>query len=353
MLLYFILILIFNLIFIYIISKILINYNLKKHKLRCETIIDISSIGTWEYYPKIDFVWTNDSYFKILGYDKDELNNPSTLNDVWIKFLQENDKKQQIELFNKFLINDKIDYYENIFQMKHKNNSLLWILSRGKKVSNKIVGIHIDITEEVKDQEMIEKLKEDILTTKIEFEKELLLSFINILELYDLYTKGHSENVAKLQKKIATKINDDESFINSIYWAGLVHDIGKLLVPNNILNKIGRLEIKEFEMIKEHPIWGYEVLRQSGSESIRSMQKIVLHHHERWDGKGYPDQLQEEQIPLGSRIIQIQDSFDAMSSDRSYRKQLKFNDIVLEIKNNQGVQFDPNLVEKFLEVIYE
>jgi HD-GYP domain-containing protein (c-di-GMP phosphodiesterase class II) len=178
------------------------------------------------------------------------------------------------------------------------------------------------------------------------FQKELLLSMIAILELYDLYTKGHSEKVAYLSALIAEKLHLPSHEINAIYWAGLVHDIGKLLVPTQVLNKESKLTADEYEMIKMHPVWGAKVLQTS--DSLRPVSRYVLFHHERWDGKGYPDEISGIEIPLASRIISVADAFDAMTSERSYRKPFSIDEAKEEMVRNSGTQFDPSIIEVFL-----
>jgi len=147
---------------------------------------------------------------------------------------------------------------------------------------------------------------------------------------------------------LAKEMSLDYETINQVYWVGLVHDIGKILVPDSILNKVGTLTDEEFEIIKKHPVWGYKTLMNS--EKLNNFAKLVLHHHERWDGKGYPSGINGKQIPLVSRIIAVADSWDAMRSKRSYREPLKYEIAVMEIEKNAGTQFDPDVVRAFLSL---
>ncbi|WP_205739338.1 HD domain-containing phosphohydrolase [Halocella sp. SP3-1] len=183
------------------------------------------------------------------------------------------------------------------------------------------------------------------------FQRSIILSIINILEIHDKYTKGHSENVAEISALIAREMNYPEKEIKVIEWAGLVHDIGKILISNSILNKPGRLSRKEFEQIKQHPVWGYEVL--VGSDELKEIATYIRHHHERWDGTGYPDQLSGEEIPKIARIIALADSWDTMRSDRVYRQKLSLNTARQELIDNKGTQFDPEIVDIALELIVE
>lgn len=181
-----------------------------------------------------------------------------------------------------------------------------------------------------------------------QIQKDLLLSMIQILEIYDMYTKGHSENVAFYSTQLAKRLQAPPEWVNQVYWAGLVHDIGKLLIPTQILNKPSKLSEEEYELVKMHPVWGEKVLRTS--EHLKDVSTFVLHHHERWDGKGYPDGLAGEEIPLASRIICVADAFDAMISERSYRKPFSFDRARQELLRNSGTQFDPQIVKLFMDL---
>nr|WP_200858897.1 HD domain-containing phosphohydrolase [Halanaerobium saccharolyticum] len=181
------------------------------------------------------------------------------------------------------------------------------------------------------------------------FTKELISSIIKILEIYDEYTKGHSENVANLSMLIAEEMGLSEETVLDTYWAGMVHDIGKLLVPVQILNKTERLEEFEYDIIKKHPVWSSRAL--ADSETLKHISKYVLYHHERWDGYGYPEGLAAEDIPLVSQIIAVADAWDAMTSNRSYRDSLSKEAAIKEIKNNKGSQFSPRAAAAFLRLI--
>ncbi len=183
------------------------------------------------------------------------------------------------------------------------------------------------------------------------FQREIIFSMINILELHDRYTRGHSENVARISVLFAERMGLEPQEVKAIYWAGLVHDIGKILVDNQILNKPGSLNDDEYGLIKKHPILGYEVLR--GSEELRDIAIYVRHHHERWDGTGYPDQLKGVEIPLLSQIIAVADAWDTMRSERVYRTELSRETAVRELKEGRGTQFAPQVVDQALELIEE
>ncbi|MFW5991703.1 MAG: HD domain-containing phosphohydrolase [Halanaerobiaceae bacterium] len=180
------------------------------------------------------------------------------------------------------------------------------------------------------------------------FKKEIIFSITQLLEIYDEYTQGHSHNVAHLASKIAYEMKLAKEKVTQTYWAGMVHDIGKILVPLEILNKKGPLTDEEYDEIKIHPYWGFLTL--SNSEELEPIARYVLHHHECWDGSGYPDGLKGEEIPLISSILAVADAWDAMTSDRSYRKALSKEKALQEIRQNKGHQFSPRVVDTFLKM---
>lgn len=166
------------------------------------------------------------------------------------------------------------------------------------------------------------------------------------IDAKDRYTRGHSERVAYLSKQLALAAGLDEHGAEEIYVSGLVHDIGKIGVPESVLCKPGRLTDEEFEIIKRHPRIGKTILE--GIPSLQGVLPGVLHHHERYDGKGYPSGLAGEEIPLMARIMGIADTFDAMSSTRSYRPAMPRERVLAEIARCRGSQFDPELAPVFL-----
>ncbi|MDN4608773.1 HD-GYP domain-containing protein [Sporosarcina highlanderae] len=172
---------------------------------------------------------------------------------------------------------------------------------------------------------------------------------IATLELKDPYTRGHSERVAEYAMSLAKatgKVNESE--LNSFYYACLLHDIGKVNIPDTILAKHGKLTDEEYEVIKTHPVVGAKAIEDV--EGIADHIAVVYHHHERWDGKGYPAGLVGEETPFVARITAVADAFDAMTSTRSYRPALPYEEAYKRILDGKGSQFDPELVEVFKQV---
>lgn len=168
------------------------------------------------------------------------------------------------------------------------------------------------------------------------------------IDAKDPYTRGHSERVAALSKQVALAYGLEESESERIRTAGIVHDVGKIGVPERVLCKPGKLDDEEFALIKLHPEIGHRILK--GVTLLEHTLPGVLHHHERFDGKGYPHRLAGENIPLQARIIGIADTFDAMSSSRSYRPAMPREKVLAEIARCAGSQFDPAVVEAFKRI---
>jgi HD-GYP domain-containing protein (c-di-GMP phosphodiesterase class II) len=162
------------------------------------------------------------------------------------------------------------------------------------------------------------------------------------------YTHGHSERVAYLARELARSVGLGEDEVERVHIAGIVHDVGKIGVAEATLSKPGLLTDEEFEEIKRHPVVGYEILKDI--PPMREMLPGVLHHHERWDGGGYPHRLAGEDIPLMGRLIAVADAFDAMSSTRSYRDELPRAEVHRRLREGAGSQWDANLVAAFLEL---
>jgi HD-GYP domain-containing protein (c-di-GMP phosphodiesterase class II) len=171
-------------------------------------------------------------------------------------------------------------------------------------------------------------------------------TLVSLVDLRDSYTGGHSTRVAEYSRRMALELQLSDRDAEMVIMAASLHDIGKIGVSEAILRKPARLTDEEFEEIRKHPEFGWMVLR--GVEGFEEVSQLLLHHHERFDGRGYPGGLRQEEIPLGSRIIAVADSFDAMTSDRPYRKAGSPELAAEELMRCAGTQFDPAVVEAFL-----
>lgn len=182
-------------------------------------------------------------------------------------------------------------------------------------------------------------------------ETELIMALSKLLDSRDKYTANHSGNVAEYSLKIAKKMGLSKSECKAIYIGGLLHDTGKIGVPESLLTKPAKLTNNEYEIIKRHPIIGFETLKPISFIKDLGVLEMILHHHERYDGTGYPYGLKGEEIPLSARIMAIADSFDAMTSKRVYRDVLDIEFALTEIEQNKGTQFDARIADVFLSMM--
>jgi len=188
----------------------------------------------------------------------------------------------------------------------------------------------------------------DLYNNLEDFGINIVKSLIVTIEAKDVYTGGHSERVHNITMRMAKELGINEEDTKILNWSALLHDVGKIGIPESILNKPARLDDKEYEVIKSHPLKGAEIISplEYLSESIPG----VLHHHEAYDGTGYPSRIKGEQIPLFSRIISVADTFDAITSDRAYRKGASFEKGHAIINEVAGTQLDPDLVQIFNKI---
>jgi len=169
------------------------------------------------------------------------------------------------------------------------------------------------------------------------------------IDAKDPYTKGHSERVAETSVAIAKELNLPGRDIENIEYTALLHDIGKIGIADNILGKNSSLTNEEFDKIKEHPIMGAKIIEPV--DFLKNSYQAIYHHHEKYNGKGYPDGIKSEDIPILARIIATADAYDAMGSDRPYRKKLNKDKILKELKDQSGKQFDPKVVKALISVL--
>lgn len=177
-------------------------------------------------------------------------------------------------------------------------------------------------------------------------------TMLNLIEIKDKYTAGHSRDVTKYSEMIAKKLNEDFGFnidVEKVRVGAILHDIGKISIETKILNKPSRLTDEEFKAIKTHPEKGYYALKEI--DNFKDVRGMVRYHHEKYNGMGYPKGIKGDIIPLGARIICVADAFDAMTSNRAYRKALPIDAAVEELIKNKGIQFDPLIVDVFLEIL--
>lgn len=194
----------------------------------------------------------------------------------------------------------------------------------------------------------VNKLTQKMMADKEQMLIHLTTGLVKALEARDDYTHGHSAQVAEIAGDIMRELALDREEQFQIGLAAVLHDIGKIGIPDGLLHKTGKLLEKEFEIIRRHPVIGDGILAEI--PSLEEIRLIVRQHHERYDGKGYPEHLAGENIHLGARIITVADSFQAMISDRAYRKGMSQEAAVRELERNRGTQFDPRVVDVFIQL---
>lgn len=191
------------------------------------------------------------------------------------------------------------------------------------------------------------------LSNKNDIRNQMFIDFTYALagaiDMKDEYTGKHSEQVSRYSMMIAEKLDLDSDLKYALRLGGLLHDVGKLSIPDSIIQKNGKLTIEEYNVIKKHPLIGYDIVKELVDDN--NIMSCIRWHHERCDGKGYPDGLKGKNIPLVSRIICVADAYHAMTSTRSYRKEFTKEVAINELINNVGTQFDKEIVDVFVKLI--
>ena len=218
-----------------------------------------------------------------------------------------------------------------------------------KKMEEELESYHRSLKKLV--EERTEKLQQAYLTLKKAYLDSVKV-LAEAIDAKDTYTRGHSDRVRRMSLQIAVSLGFTEERREVLEYGALLHDIGKIGIEDEILRKPGPLSPEEFQTIQQHPLVGVKIVE--GIEFFKDKIPMIRSHHEHFDGKGYPDGLVGEAIPLEARIIAVPDAFDAMASLRPHRTAMSLEDILLEMEKYKGKQFDPNILEIFLkEKIYE
>jgi PAS domain S-box-containing protein len=284
----------------------------------------------------------NQRFFELTGYSSNDTNKIHLS-----QFLHPEDCDYFLLHFNK-AVNGIGEYQRFVARSITKNGMIRYVdinanvITKGKNTIE-LQAIMRDIT----DKKVLEdKLKENY--------KELIKTIAGFLEIKDLYTEEHSRRIVEDSIYLSRRLNMSIEEIKDVEIAALLHDLGKIKIPGKILNKNGKYNKKEEQIMRKHSQLGEEAI--VNIPEFQKASKLIRHHHERYDGTGYPDGLKGEQIPLGARIIAVVDAFDAMQSDRPYRKALTYEDAKQELISERGKQFDPHLTDiylKYLKAKYE
>ena len=299
----------------------------RKFRLIAEKASDL--IYRIELYPEQKFSYVSPSSTKLTGYTpEDHYANPN----LGFELVHPDDREKLRDLL------EHVDRSPVVLRWIKKNGEVVWAEQLNVPIYDidgrliAIEGIARDVTERQKANEALKRAFNSVVS---------VLS--DMLNLKDPYTQFHEKNVAKLALEIAERMGLDEFTIESIRVASMVHDIGKINIPTEILSKPGKLSDIEFEMIKKHPETAYEILRKV--DLPWPVADIVYQHHERLDGSGYPRHLKSDEILLEAKIIIVADVIEVMSSHRPYRAALGFEAAIEEIKKNAGVLYDAEIVQ--------
>ncbi|MEO0095330.1 MAG: HD domain-containing phosphohydrolase [candidate division WOR-3 bacterium] len=243
------------------------------------------------------------------------------------------DKKTQSEIAVPLKIGEKVigvinieSYKKNTFS--ERDLELLTLVANQASIA-------------IQNSELYSSLKQSYLDS--------IKTLVSAIEAKDPYTSGHSERVRKYALKIARKLKLSPEEIEELDYAGCLHDIGKIGISDSLLTKPTQLTKEEYEMVKEHPIIGHNILKHA--HHLAGACEIIKYEHERYDGNGYPNGLKKNQIPIGARIIAVADAYDAMTTDRPYRRALSKKEAIKRLKECSGTQFDPKVVKAFLSIL--
>ena len=282
----------------------------------------------------------------ILGYTPEELAETSSFD-----IIHEEDRQNVKNLFTGKLFDAARDATVT-YRAQHKNGSYVWLETSAHAIIDRISGVIIevhsasrDITERKKGEEALQDAHKHLQ----EAYERTIEGWVRALDLRDRETEGHTQRVTELTLKVAQTLGFSEQELSHIRRGALLHDMGKMAIPDEILQKRGPLNELEWEKMRRHPVYAYEML--SPITYLLPALDIPFCHHERWNGSGYPRGLKGTDIPLVARLFAIVDVWDALCSDRPYRKKLPQKEVVAYLREKSGQLFEPRLVDVFLSVI--
>ncbi len=291
------------------------------------------------------FLYVSPACRTILGYDPEEL-----LNRLSFDFVHPNDLPKFKTLFS--AQPDAGRVYTISYQARHRSGHYLWLESSARAIvesqTKKIVEIQTasrDITERKAAEKALETAHQNLQ----EAYQRTIEGWVRALDLRDRETEGHTQRVTELTVRVARHLGFTQEELTHIRRGALLHDMGKMAIPDTILHKPGPLNEAEWERMRQHPIYAYDML--SPISYLQPALEIPFCHHERWDGSGYPRGLKGEEIPLAARLFAIVDVWDALLSDRPYRKKLPREEVIAYLREKSGQLFDPALVELFLSIV--
>lgn len=290
------------------------------------------------------FLYVSPASSALVGYEPEELVGKGVL-----PFIHPEDAPDIISLFSRFHWNDPTAAFP--YRALHKNGEYIWLETTARIIYDQdhnaieLQASSRDITERKQAQV---KLQHALADLKEAYEKTIK-GWVLALDLRDRETEGHTQRVTEMTIKLARELGCTDEEILDIQRGALLHDIGKMGIPDEILQKPGPLTEEEWLVMRKHPDYAYQMLSKIGY--LHRALIIPYYHHERWDGSGYPHKLKGEEIPLFARLFAVVDVWDALSSDRPYRKRMHTKDVIEYLEKEAGKLFDPYIVEKFLKLI--
>ena len=286
-------------------------------------------------------IYANDAFFKVSGYTKEDLiGKPYS----FLKHYNLSEEEQAIKIDSMFtgtIWKGKVSNFKKNGEVFHCDVTMYPLKNNNEEIVEYMCIRH-DITQ-------IEKLHDELEDTQ----REIIYKLGELGECRSSETGQHVKRVAEYSKLLAIKIGLDEKDVNRLFMSSPMHDIGKVGIPDSILNKNGKLDSAEWEVMKTHAQIGYEILRTSKREILQAAAIVSYTHHERWDGSGYPLGLKGEDIHIFGRITAIADVFDALTSERVYKKAWSLEEVLKLFNEEKGKHFDPNLIDVFMNNLDE
>jgi PAS domain S-box-containing protein len=297
------------------------------------------------------FLYVSPACYTIMGYEPQELVGKGVL-----QFIYPEDAKFLLELLNSPQWDDSTVAIP--YRARHKNGEYVWLETTAKVIydqDNKAVEIQAssrDITERKQAQMALQSTNIALHQANQDLSEayeNTIVGWVMALDLRDHETEGHTQRVTEMTVRLARSLGCTDEEIVHIRRGAQLHDIGKMGIPDEILLKPGPLTEQEWEIMRRHPQYAYQMLSPIGY--LNQALIIPYYHHERWDGSGYPQGLKGEEIPLFARLFAVVDVWDALSSDRPYRKRMNPKDVIEYLQQEAGKLFDRNIVEKFLSMV--
>jgi PAS domain S-box-containing protein len=290
------------------------------------------------------FLYVSPACYTIMGYEPEELIGRDIL-----PLIHPEDVENLIHLLSPAQWEDPTAAIP--YRARHKNGEYVWLETTARVIydqNNRPVEIQAstrDITERKQAQVELQHAHQDLR----EAYDKTIEGWVKALDLRDHETEGHTQRVTEMTIRLARSLGCTEEEILDIRRGALLHDMGKMGIPDEILQKPGPLTAEEWQVMHQHPQYAYDML--SPISELNKALIVPYYHHERWDGSGYPQGLKGEDIPLFARLFAVVDVWDALSSDRPYRKRMPPKDVIEYLQQESGRLFDPNIVEKFLSII--